>query len=565
MQEWPLTPNGKIDRARLPQPADDLAAEIESTEAPRDAIERELSRVWADLLQRPSVGVHDNFFQLGGDSILAIQMISKLAERGTRITIQQLFERQTIASLATVAESATAQPRRPRSPAGPIVATPMQRWLLDRGDAPPNHFAQAVLLEVSDDTAPAVIEAAFAAVADHHDAFRLRAVTSDGRWSFALGETARPPAFDVIDLATVPPSQRAGAIEDHGSAMHRAFDLETGRVAAAKVFTCVGEPDRLLLSMHHAAVDGVSWRVIVEDLERACRAIEDGRPVDLPPASTGLKDWGTWLERAAAETARDADEVRYWTRVLSAPSAIAWDDAEAPNTVAAERTYVAQWDAARTAALVTAADQRGVGVEVALVAALAQTFGDRDGFRLDVEGHGRAPRRTAPDLSRTVGWFTALYPLSIAPNSPARSADWLDAASRALRQTPNAGTGFGLLRDIAGTDALRDAPPSAVVFNFHGREGEDRIGRFRRALGETGLAEDPARQRTYDVDVTAEIVRGALVFTWSIAGARVRSATAAAWMQRFDAAVDVILQPLQQSTLSDVPVEELLSDVQPPE
>ncbi|HEY4575941.1 MAG TPA: amino acid adenylation domain-containing protein, partial [Thermoanaerobaculia bacterium] len=315
----PLTPNGKVDRKALSSmgAAPEEPGADESYVAPRTREEEILAAVWAQVLRLPRVGVEDNFFELGGDSILSVQIAARARQAGLCFTVRQIFEHQTIAGLAphATAAAAGAAVHAEQGPvAGEVPLTPIQRWFLEQGFAEPHHFNQALLLEPREPLAPAVLERAMAAIVAHHDALRLRLDPRTGRQESAPAEPVTP--FHQVDLSGLPATRLGEALASAASAIQAGFDLASGPLTRLCLFS--GTPARLLWATHHLVVDGVSWRVLLEDLEGACRQAARGLPVSLPPKTTSFQEWARRLAGLAGSEAL-AGELDYWRETARAP------------------------------------------------------------------------------------------------------------------------------------------------------------------------------------------------------------------------------------------------------
>ncbi|HEX7239037.1 MAG TPA: amino acid adenylation domain-containing protein, partial [Longimicrobiaceae bacterium] len=279
LEALPVTPNGKLDRRALPAPQQDRPELDEGFVAPRNEAERTLAGIWAEVLRMEQVGVHDNFFELGGDSILSIQVVARAAGAGLRLSPQLLFQNQTVAELAAAAGGAEEAPRAEEEgpAAGEVPLTPVQRWFFEADLPAPDHWNQAVVLEAGGPVDSDLVERAFAAVAAHHDAFRLRFAREGGEWRQRYAAAGETVPFERVDLSATPGEGIAAAVRERGAALQASLDLARGPVARAAHFECgAGSPARLLVAVHHLAVDGVSWRVLLEDLETAYRQLARG-------------------------------------------------------------------------------------------------------------------------------------------------------------------------------------------------------------------------------------------------------------------------------------------------
>ena len=491
LPELPLTPNGKVDRRSLPAPELPTTGE---TAAPRDELEAELARIWAEVLRLERVGVHDDFFGLGGDSILSIQIVSRANRAGMTLTPRQVFDHPTVAGLAAVVRAVSPETPAVEVPAsaGPVPLTPIQRWFFDLAPADPHHWNQAVLLRSARPLDPVRLESAVRRLVARHDALRLRfrdgaqTVAADGGSPFEMIETE-----DVTGAAT---------------RLQSSLDLESGPVCRFALLRS-GGGDRFLAIVHHLAVDAVSWGILLADLEALYAGAEP------PPPTT---PFAAWAERLASVVPEEAD---LW---LSAPARVPplpVDDPSADSTVDAVRTVSATLGEDETRELLQAT--RGAlraRAEEVLLAALARTLrrwiGDGP-VLVDLEGHGREEDLVpGADLSRTVGWFTSMFPVWFEGEGLAEVKD-------RLRALPRRGVGYGLLRWSSGETAARLAalPRAQVSFNYLGQVdralAEDSA--FRPAPESPGPLLSPRGRRSHLLDVIALVSGGRLKVDWSYA------------------------------------------------
>ena len=288
--------------------------------APRTPIERVLADIWSRVLPVQQVGVHDNFFKLGGDLILSIQVVARARKAGLRLTVRQIFQHQTIAELALVAETATPPQFEQGLITGEVPLTPIQRWFFEQAYADQHHWNQATLLELKQDLDPALLEKAIRQLALHHDALRLRFQPSDSGWTQFNAGDEEAVKLVVVDLARTPEEKQTSAMETAAAGLQASLNLSRGPLIRAALFKFGSRrPSRLLLAVHHLAVDGVSWRILLEDLQVLCEQLRRGRTIRLPDKTTSFRRWAQEL----AEHARSAtleQEADYWLAVSSAKS-----------------------------------------------------------------------------------------------------------------------------------------------------------------------------------------------------------------------------------------------------
>jgi amino acid adenylation domain-containing protein/non-ribosomal peptide synthase protein (TIGR01720 family) len=539
LERLPLTSSGKVDRGALPDPRDDGREHT----APRTSAERALAEVWSAVLGVERVGIHERFFDLGGDSILAIRVATGARRAGLQLLPRQLFEHATIAELARVVGTGPAIVSEQGPVTGPAPLTPIQRGFLAQDDVAPHHFNQALLLVPPRALDPRLQERALTELAAHHDALRLRFCRGEDGWTQEHAPAGERVPLTAIDLSRLDGAARGGALAGAADQVQASLDLERGPVVrAAHLHLGDGGPGRLLLVLHHLAVDGASWRILLEDLESAYVQLERGEPVRLPPKTTS---WKTWTERLAehARALETVAEGAYWSaqaRRKVAP--VPLDDPEGEDTVRREASIAVRLDADETGALlrdVTAAYRARIDEVLlcALASTLARWTGDRR-VRVELEGSGREEERFADvDLSRTTGWLTHTYPMLLELPADRSAGAVLGAVTEQLRAVPHRGLGYGLLRWGARNRAgakLAAGPRAEVAFGYLGQLEETVAEHtfFRLAPEPAGAAQDPRRARTNRVEVIAAVNGGRLSVTFGYGAATHRRETVervAAW------------------------------------
>ncbi len=528
----PRSANGKVDRAALPAP--DAARPDAAREhvAPRTREEEILAAIWAQALGLSRVGMTDNFFELGGDSILSIQIVARARQAGLHLTVRQMFEHQTVAGLAlhaTVTSGATLSEQGPVS--GEIPLTPVQRSFFEQGFADLHHFNLALVLEPREPLVPAALEHAVAAVVAHHDALRLRFGRQDHpeeeagwRQENAAAEPVTP--FLRIDLSRLPASRFHEAFEGAATALQGGFDLATGPLTRLALCDAgAGLPGLLLWLAHHLVVDGVSWRILLEDLEAAYRQAARGLRPTLPPKTTSFQQWSRRLA-AHAGSAALSRELDHWREAAGTPvPCLPVDFPGGGNTVAQEASVTFELTVEETADLLhTVPSVYHNRIDEALLSALARALAGWTGsprLRLDLEGHGREPVRGDAgdtgdiddlDTSRTVGWFTAVYPVVLEAGD-ADPGNALVSTKERLRAVPGHGIGYGLLRDSGEIPAA--APAAEISFNYLGQldAASGGLSLFRASTASAGPARSPRSHRTHLLEIGGVVAGGRLRIT----------------------------------------------------
>jgi len=458
LDSLPLTPNGKLDRKALPQP--DAVAQGAYV-APESDAERQLAAVWCEVLGVAQVGLDDNFFELGGDSIIAIQVVSRARQVGVALNPRDLFQHQTLRALARAAGSVDKRLIDQRPAEGTALLTPVQLQFFETPMPVRQHWNQALLLVPREPLEVAPLQQALMQVVAQHDALRLRFTEADGRWQQQHAPVdAGGPQLWQRDAAG--PEALAALCDE----AQRSLQLEHGPLLAAVLVAMADGSQRLLLVVHHLVVDGVSWRILLEDLQRACL----GQP--LPPRTSSYQAWG---ERLAGYAPACSAQFEHW-RALGEGGfeELPRDRAVTQTRVADERKVRISFPAAFTQALLQQAPSTyRTQVNDLLLAALARALCNWSGHKqvlVQLEGHGREELFEDIDLTRTVGWFTSMYPVALRPE--AQPGACIVAIKEQLRAVPERGLGYGVLRYL-GTPAQREqlahqAHPR-VTFNYLGQ------------------------------------------------------------------------------------------------
>lgn len=521
----PLTSNGKLDRGALPAPESARASSTKRFIAPRNATEQTLADVWKEVLRVDRVGIDDHFFELGGDSILSIQVITRCRRKGLSFTPKDLFKSPTIAQLAQVVSIAPARPTVAEPVHGAVPLTPIQQWFFEQRFTDAHHWNQAFMFEVPAHFDPAAFEVALGHVMRHHDALRLRYQRHGDSWSQHCVADAERIGVQRIDVSQLAISQQPAAIIQQSAHAQATLDLAAGPLLCALHFFCGPEErGRLMLAIHHLIVDGVSWRVLREDLESAYLAVVAGTAPQLADRTTSIQVWGTRLHEFA-QTADVGDSLPYWTAATQASVAtLPPDTPRRSGTPAQTERCVIRLSEAETRTLLQQLPkvfrtQINDALLAALAIALQHNIGGRR-FRIDLEGHGREHLADDLDVSRSVGWFTTLFPMVLTCPAGADPQGTLLAVRDQLRNVPHNGLSYGLLRyashDAAVRDPLAAAPPASILFNYLGQFDAVVAGSalFAFAAEPTGAWRSPAALPTHALEIISSVRGGRFEIEW---------------------------------------------------
>lgn len=526
LDDMPRTPNGKVDRKALPEPGSERPELENEFEAPESAAERGLADIWVEVLGIDSVGVNDNFFELGGDSILSIQVVSKANQAGIKITPRQVFENQTIAQLVTVADlDAAPAPQEDQGLVqGNVPLTPVQHWYFDLDLPRPQYWNMPILLELRRELDPEHLRQALEALALHHDALRSRFVQREGQWTQHIEIDQGADLLVREDLSGLAQDEQPAAFEELAARHQAALDLNHGPIVRAVfVQRGHGQADRLLWIVHHLVIDGVSWRIMLEDLEQALDQVQRGEAIALQTKSTSFQRWSQCLTDYA-NSSDLAAEAQFWSHLASEPiTELPIDFSGGANLEASAQRVRTSLDADLTRSLLSEVPRAyNTQINDVLLTALSQAFASWMGgpsVLFTLEGHGRQEIPAQVDLSRTVGWFTSDYPVLLRP-SPGEfdPGAALQSTKRQLKDIPSQGFSYGLARYLSKDANLRDQlaalPKPLVGFNYLGQFdqlfGED--ARFGYCDESFGPALGPDGTRIFVLEVYGRVSAGQLEF-----------------------------------------------------
>ncbi|WP_256602134.1 non-ribosomal peptide synthase/polyketide synthase [Pseudomonas sp. RIT412] len=532
LDKFPLSANGKLDRKALPEPQ----VQQRDFEAPQDGVESELAALWQDLLGVEQVGRQDNFFALGGDSILSLQIISRAKKRGIQLSPRQMFERQTIAELAHVAQvvnrdetAALARIELNRD----IPLTPIQHWFFEQPMRYRSHWNQSLLLTPTEALEATALAEALQALVTHHDALRMAFVRQDnGHWQ------QRYRADESADRLLWQREIDAVQLTHACNEAQASLDLTDGPLLRAVHFKLAGGSERLLLVVHHLVVDGVSWRVLLEDLHNAYVQAQAGLTVDLGEKGLSFQRWANRLLDFAYSDAVLA-QADYWRSLPVAPP-LPCANPQGTSQQGGVQQLGLHVDAERTQALLNEAPtayrtQINDLLLTALARALKQWSGEPRAL-IALEGHGREDLFAGLDAARTVGWFTSLYPVSLYADDDLDTA--LKHTKETLRAVPHGGLGYGLLRHLRG-EAL-PALEGCVLFNYMGRV-QNSSGLFHLATESSGDQRAADAPLACELSIDAQVRDGQFSLTCSYSGERHEAASIQRLLDAYADALDAVI------------------------
>jgi amino acid adenylation domain-containing protein/non-ribosomal peptide synthase protein (TIGR01720 family) len=515
----PLTSNGKVDRKALPEP--ELTTIAKTYAAPRNETEQALSDIWQELLGLERVGIYDNFFELGGDSILTIQVVSRMRRLGHIIQPKDIFNYQSIATLSEVLKHGINNGISGEQGilSGIFSLIPIQSSYFEKEQKEISHFNQSILLKINKKITIAMLQAALDNLRSQHDALRLVFKKSEGIWQQEYG--MEHLQLNVEDLTGASKESLAEKVKIQADKYQRSLSIEHGQLMRMVLMQTPEheEADRLLIVIHHLGVDGVSWRILLEDLERLLSGLIDDQQVSLGDKSSSYRQWYAAQEQYS-QSKRLLEQKSYWEQIVSSYEPFARDSEYSEDVLVKDMNdYQVKLGAEQTRYLLqevpkvyhTEINDLLMG---ALCAALCEWSGKAQ-VVIGLEGHGREVITQEIDTSRTVGWFTSLYPVLLKTSTDADTL--IKSVKEEMRRVPDKGLGYGVLKYINKEEKLQGRDPWDLVFNYMGQ-----LDTAAEKGSWLSVAEEPSGSGVSEeqvsvsiLSVNSHIFEAELVLNWS--------------------------------------------------
>ncbi|WP_074048736.1 non-ribosomal peptide synthetase [Paenibacillus ihumii] len=514
LEQFPLTPNGKIDYKALPEP--ELHPADMEGKPPGNEMEALLVQVWKEVLGLAAVGVDDNFFERGGDSIKAVQIAARLHQQRLKLEVKHLFQYPTIEELSGYVKPLTAAASQ-EAVEGDVRFTPIQAWFMGQDFAEKQHWNQAFMLYREAGFEVKLVEASFRAILTHHDALRMVYLEEAG----GIRQYNRGPDAEAVELTVQEWTGEAGAgLAAEVNRLQQELKLQTGPLVQLGLFH-LPEGDHLLIVAHQLVIDGISWRILLEDFETGYRQASEGRDIRLPEKSHSFQAWAEELERYANSKAL-LREKAYWSRTaLETVPVLPQDGQAAVRRWGNAETVSAELDEQQTKQLLQEVHTAfKTEMNDVLLAALSLAIGEWSGHGrvpVQLEGHGREEILEGINISRTIGWFTTEYPVVLEVEQQQGLSYHLKQTKETLRRVPSKGIGYGVLKYMTSAEHKEDlqfgAEP-AISFNYLGQfdtSGSDGAGAlFELSPLPTGQSISPSAPRSQALDITGAVTGGRL-------------------------------------------------------
>ncbi|MBQ4800729.1 amino acid adenylation domain-containing protein, partial [Pseudoalteromonas sp. MMG006] len=543
LSEWPLNGSGKVDKKALPLPT--IATQTRELVLPRNETESKLVDVIATLLNKPleQISVTDNFFQLGGDSILSIQLVSRAQQKGLSITVKQLFNALNIAQLAAESNSQIETSAIQELIEGEMQLLPIQQ-LFFADESGLNHDNQAVALNYPEDLSVELLTEFATKIVSRHDVLRTVFFNRNGEWQAKFNEN-----IEQIVQASVLKKRFVNEDTEEFAAfiqqMQSSLSPLEGQLFKLVMLQFDNGQAKLLLIFHHLVIDGVSWRILLEDLQSLYQQYKDGNESRLAAKTSAYKQWSEFL--SSYNEAIDGSEIEFWHQTANLQSEC-FTELETTKLFNHERisgTSI-KLDKVVTDTLLTQCNRKyRTEINELLLSALCFAVSSKFGqglFKIDLEGHGREPLDDKLDLTQTMGWFTTIFPFAFTASEVNIEQIIIDVKER-LRAIPNNGIGYGVLKYFGKSSNLRNTKNSELIFNYLGQfdQVSDDERYFSPVALNTGISVSPERVRTHPLSLNGMIVGGQLEFNLTFPTDGYCEAKMSAFMELFQQGLQLVV------------------------
>lgn len=515
LEELPRLPNGKIDMNSLKLPVEEESLSSKTgVSVPKTKVEIQLVEIWEEVLGFRPIGVHDNFFQIGGDSILSIQIIAKARQAGIFLAPNQIFENQTISELALFANTESKDISEEKI-VGNVPLLPIQHWFFEEHKNAPHYWNQAMMFDVPEAADTDILQKSIEYLIEHHDSLRLRFEKKEGSWNAYVDEHADVTPFTSIDLTGSLHDEMESAIEAKSIDLQTTQDLSKSGLFQALFFRRrQGNQNRMLLIAHHLLIDNISWQILVSDLESIYEQLIREEKVALSPKTTSYYRWGNHLIELSKSGEFD-NELEFWKEQNYSENIPTDIDSFLPIDERSINTLALEIDSAATENLLRNSNEAyHTKTEELLIVALMLAFEKWANIKslcLGLEKHGRQYKQI--DLTNTVGWFTTYFPVLLKIEDGTSFQSSIISIKEKLRSIPNEGIGFGVLRYLKKLEGLTQKPP--VIFNFLGNQKSFESSVLGKGKFISKGLRSPVSERHHLLEINAYIEEGRLNFQFS--------------------------------------------------
>ncbi|UAA37203.1 amino acid adenylation domain-containing protein [Paraneptunicella aestuarii] len=523
LNTMPLSPNGKVDRKALPAPElSDI--QKEKYVAPENEIEEQLCKIWEEVLKIPKVGIQDNFIALGGDSIISIQVVSMARQQGLFFGVRDLLEQLTIEALAPFVSTEEIVSAPQGEVTGVMPLLPIQIQFFEMNLPVPNHYNQSVLLEAPVALTESDLHKLITAIYSRHDALRLRFNQTGEKLEtiyMPFNRLMIVQSIEVFELNNPDEADWRNQVEQHCERLQGSLNIQNGPLFKAALFRINGERNVLLFVMHHLIVDGVSWRILLNDLEYGWGQLAQGGEIQLRPKSNSFQQWGEKVHQYAKSDLM-RKERNYWVQKMS--SSVTPIPKSMKTRTKSERDFQTarfQLTEKETTFLLGECNKAyRTQINELLLTGLLKAYKrwlGGEAMLLKMESHGREELFDNCDVGETVGWFTSIYPLILSSGKTEDIGDLIKAVKDQYREVPNNGIGYGILKHINNDQEVikldQALPEPAIKFNYMGQldKSVNQDTQFQTARGlSSGHSVHPENNPPAVMSVSCDVYQGQL-------------------------------------------------------
>ncbi|MEC2277858.1 non-ribosomal peptide synthase/polyketide synthase [Bacillus velezensis] len=565
LERIPLTSNGKIDLKALPAADENTRAENEYI-APRNTIEELLASIWQEVLGAERIGILDNFFDFGGDSIKSIQVSSRLYQAGYKVDMKHLFKHPSIAELSQFVAPVSRVADQGEVNGGTKL-TPIQHWFFEQKMPHAHHYNQAVMLYSAEGFKEGPLRRTMERIASHHDALRMIFEKTPDGYAPRITGTDESELFHLEVMNYKGETDPAQAIADKANEIQSNMVLDKGPLMKLGLFQCP-DGDHLLIAIHHLLIDGVSWRILLEDFASGYEQAERGQTIQLPQKTDSFPFWADQLSKYAAETDME-EEIAYWTELSSIkPQPLPKDTISEGSLLRDSEEVTIQWTKEETEQLLKQANRAyNTDINDLLLTSLGlavHKWTGKEDIVVNLEGHGREPIIPDADISRTIGWFTSQYPVVLRMEAGKNLSQRIKIVKEGLRRIPDKGMNYSIIKYISGhseADSLQLNPE--ISFNYLGQFDQDlKHQALRISPFSTGLSMNENQERTAVLDLNGMIAEGTLSLTLSYSSKQYERSTMAQFARGLKESLqEVIAHCVSRQQTSLTPSDILLKDI----
>ncbi|WP_028778293.1 non-ribosomal peptide synthetase [Shimazuella kribbensis] len=525
LSSFPLTLNGKIDRKALPKPAEheNLCGMVQ----PANDQEAKLLAIWKRVLKKDQIGVTDRFFELGGDSILSLQVIAEAKQLGFKINPKHFFTHPTIEKMAHITSDDSKLHIDQSVVTGDVLLTPIQEWFFYQKIPNHNNWNQSMILTLDKRVEPLLLQQVLQKLVDHHDALRLRFYLKQVQWTSSNAESEHNVLLEVVNEAD-------SSIEYLHQVTEQQLNIRKGPIIAATFVSRDQQDPVLIIAIHHLAMDGVSWRILIDDIKRLYQQLENGVPLLLNAKTTSYQQWARYIQQESLDTQKMEQEKKHWLGIVKPMiERFPVDYKNGVNTDTQTEEYIQIFTREETYALLNQSSKMKIN-ELLLVALWKgyQKWSGNKALRLDLEGHGRDHENEQIDVSRTIGWFTSIYPVLLQGDS---NDNRISIIREQLQRRSDGGRGYGILRYMNKDPELMAADSSPILFNYLGQFDqmiEEKTGLIKK-LSFYGPRKYQEAVRPYLLEINSYIQDGKLVLSWGYSKGLYRASTISTFAKYF--------------------------------